>query len=507
MRVRGLIIALLFTTAPAVHAQSAGTFEAAAFGRFTRFDNTLPIQEEMGGGGSLGFYLIRNLAIEAEGAFTSTHDNLSGVRVSNIPLRGRLTYHFPLGGYSSAFRVGAGYVRNLYRKDINFDDNGATAIAGIRWGLSPSYGFRVDATADYVGGPEGNRTDKYINWGAQVGLSIRVGKPPAEPREPQEPRELREPNRDGDNDKDGVFDNVDRCPGTPQGKAVDAGGCAASQLDSDRDRINDEADRCPNTPSSEAVNPEGCSASQKDADNDGIMDTTDRCLNTPAGERADAEGCSDSQKDGDRDGVMNSTDRCLDTPPGEQVDPTGCPAGPRDGDKDGVPDTIDQCPGTPAGDAVNQRGCPRDTDTDGVPDGRDKCPHTPVGQPIDETGCPILFEKGARKVVLRGVTFQTGRATLTPEARDVLRDIATQLVENPEHRVQVSGHTDNTGSRAMNLRLSIARARTVETFLEANGVPRIQITSKGFGPDVPIASNKTAAGRGQNRRVELHRTN
>jgi outer membrane protein OmpA-like peptidoglycan-associated protein len=96
---------------------------------------------------------------------------------------------------------------------------------------------------------------------------------------------------------------------------------------------------------------------------------------------------------------------------------------------------------------------------------------------------------------------------LTPEARDVLRDIATQLVENPEYRVQVSGHTDNTGSRAMNLRLSIARARTVETFLEANGVPRIQITSKGFGPDVPIASNKTAAGRGQNRRVELHRTN
>jgi outer membrane protein OmpA-like peptidoglycan-associated protein len=584
MRVRGLIIALLFTTAPAVHAQSAGTFEAAAFGRFTRFDNTLPIQEEIGGGGSLGFYLIRNLAIEAEGAFTSTHDNFSGVRVSNIPLRGRLTYHFPLGGYSSAFRVGAGYVRNLYRKDINFDDNGATAIAGIRWGLSPSYGFRVDATADYVGGPEGNRTDKYINWGAQVGLSIRVGKPPAEPREPpepREPREPREPNRDGDNDKDGVFDNVDRCPNTPEGKAVDAGGCAASQLDSDRDRVNDEADRCPNTPSSEAVNAEGCSTSQKDADNDGVMDTADRCLNTPAGERADAEGCSDSQKDGDRDGVMNIADRCPDTPPGEQVDPAGCPVGGRDSDKDGVADgmdqcpgspmgepvnqrgcprdtdsdgvpdlrdrcpstpvgqhidqagcpilfeagarkpdggpgdsdndgvvdTIDQCPGTPAGDPVNPRGCPRDTDTDGVPDGRDKCLHTPVGQPIDETGCPILFEKGARKVVLRGVTFRTGKAMLTPEARDVLRDIATQLVENPEYRVQVSGHTDNTGSRAMNLRLSIARARTVETFLEANGVPRIQITSKGFGPDVPIASNKTAAGRGQNRRVELHRTN
>jgi OOP family OmpA-OmpF porin len=105
------------------------------------------------------------------------------------------------------------------------------------------------------------------------------------------------------------------------------------------------------------------------------------------------------------------------------------------------------------------------------------------------------------------VTFQTGRATLTPEARDVLRDIAGQLVENPQYRVQISGHTDNTGRRATNLRLSIARARTVETFLEANGVPRAQVTSKGFGSAVPIAPNTTAAGRAQNRRVELHRTN
>jgi OOP family OmpA-OmpF porin len=159
------------------------------------------------------------------------------------------------------------------------------------------------------------------------------------------------------------------------------------------------------------------------------------------------------------------------------------------------------------GETVNPRGCTRDTDGDGVPDGRDQCGSTPLGEKIDESGCPVLFKKGARSVILRGVTFQTGRATLTPDARDVLRDIAGQLVENPEYRIQVSGHTDNTGSRAANLRLSLARARTVETFLEANGVPPRQLTSKGFGPDVPISSNKTAAGRSQNRRVELNRTN
>jgi OmpA-OmpF porin, OOP family len=288
---------------------------------------------------------------------------------------------------------------------------------------------------------------------------------------------------------------------------VDAAGCAASQLDSDRDRVNDELDRCPNTPAGESVDTSGCAAGQKDADKDGIGDPGDRCPGTPAGERADAEGCSPSQKDDDKDGVMNAADRCADSRPGEPVDPAGCPVGPRDSDRDGVADTADLCPNTPAGEAVNASGCPRDSDTDGVSDARDRCPSTPTGQPIDENGCPILFQKGARSVVLRGVTFQTGKATLTPAARAVLRDIATQLVENPEYRVQISGHTDNIGSRAVNMRLSLARARTVETFLEANGVPLRQVSSKGFGPDVPITSNKTAAGRAKNRRVELVRTN
>jgi OOP family OmpA-OmpF porin len=158
---------------------------------------------------------------------------------------------------------------------------------------------------------------------------------------------------------------------------------------------------------------------------------------------------------------------------------------------------------------VTPSGCPvrRDSDGDGVHDGIDLCPNTPKGETVNQNGCTILFQKQARTVILRGVNFQTGKAILTPEARDVLRDIAGQLVENPQYRVQISGHTDNTGRRATNLRLSIARARAVETFLEANGVPRAQVTSKGFGPDVPIASNKTAAGRAKNRRVELVRTN
>ncbi|MGZ8399606.1 MAG: outer membrane beta-barrel protein, partial [Gemmatimonadales bacterium] len=173
MRVRGITLVLLLTTASVASAQS---FEITGFGRFTRFDDTLRIQEELGGGGSLGFYLLPILALEAEGAYTKTHSNVTGLPVSNIPLRGRLSLNIPIGGHASRIRIGAGYVRNLYRESVNFDDNGFTGIFGVRFGLSPSYGFRVDGTADYVKSPEGGRTDAYVNWGAQAGLSLMLGR-------------------------------------------------------------------------------------------------------------------------------------------------------------------------------------------------------------------------------------------------------------------------------------------------------------------------------------------
>ena len=491
MRVRGLTLALLITAATAASAQTAGSYELNGFGRYTRFDNALGPENKFGGGGSLGFFMFSNLALEAEGAYTQTTDALAN-SIANIPLRARLSYHIPLGGNASSIRMGAGYVRNLYRKSVNTDDNGFTGIIGLRLGLTPTIGFRMDGTADYFRNLGAGRVN-YVNWGGQTGLSFVFGNGGG--------------NRD--KDKDGVLDNADRCPGTPSGKAVDSSGCTPSQLDGDHDRVNDELDRCPNTPSGESVSAEGCSVGQTDADHDGVGDTTDRCPRTAAGERVNSDGCADSQRDEDGDGVLNNADTCPNTRFGDPVDAAGCSGGQRDSDKDGVADANDQCPNTPAGEAVNLRGCSgeKDADQDGVSDGRDKCPNTPAGQAADANGCPILFQKGARSVILRGVTFQTGRATLTPEARVILKDIAEQLVENPQYRVQISGHTDNTGSRAKNLRLSIARARTVETFLEANGVPLAQVTSKGFGPDVPIAPNTTAGDRAKNRRVEINRTN
>lgn len=496
MRVRGLTVALLITTATVAGAQSSGTFEITGFGRYTRYDDALAMQEGASGGGSLGFYPIRNLAFEAEGAYSESHSNLTGVGITNIPLRGRLTYHVPLGGYGSALRVGAGYVRNMYRKDVSFDDNGATGIVGFRWGLSSTFGFRVDATADYVPSPDADRADEYINWGAQVGLSLRVGAPA----------------KSKDRDQDLVLDTNDSCPNTAIGKSVDANGCAANQKDGDRDAVNDELDRCPDTGTGERVDPEGCSASQKDDDRDGVFNLVDQCPHTMTAESANGSGCGPSQRDEDRDGISDATDQCPNTPAGEAVNLRGCFME-RDSDGDNVPDKRDRCPNTPAGVSADASGCTillpdeRDTDGDGVPDRRDSCPGTLKSEAADAKGCPILFHKGARSVVLRGVTFLPGRATLTPQAREILRDVASQLVENPQYRVQISGHTDSQGTRLKNLKLSLARARTVETFLEANGVPPTQVTAKGFGPDVPVASNKTATGRAKNRRVELNRTN
>jgi len=534
MRVHGLTTALLFLTAPATMvAQAAGSFELTGFGRYTRYDSTLAIQEGASGGGSLGFYPIRNLAIEAEGAYTRSHSTVSGIGITNIPLRGRLTYHIPLGGFSSALRVGAGYVHNLYRDGVSFDDPGFTGVLGFRWGLSPSFGFKVDGTADYIRNPDADRTDEYINWGAQVGLTLRVGGKSKGPK---------------DHDKDGVADLKDSCPNTVPGKAVDAYGCASNQKDADRDGVTDEMDRCPDTGAGESVDTSGCAASQKDDDKDGVSNLVDQCANTSAAETANSSGCAPSQRDNDQDGVSDSIDQCPNTPAGDAVNTRGCfmerdtdgdnvpdgrdrcpntPSGvtadangctiviadERDTDADGVPDRLDRCPNTPKGAAADAKGCTiavpddRDADGDGVPNSRDRCPDTPKADAADANGCTILFHKGTRSVILRGVTFLPSRATLTPEAREILRDVAAQLVENPQYKVQVSGHTDIRGTRARNLRLSLARARTVETFLEANGVPPTQVTAKGFGPDVPIASNKTAAGRAKNRRVELNRTN
>ena len=118
----------------------------------------------------------------------------------------------------------------------------------------------------------------------------------------------------------------------------------------------------------------------------------------------------------------------------------------------------------------------------------------------------LMMETRRTRLTLRGVNFELGKAVLLPISRDILEEVARSLVANPTVRVEVAGHTDSTGPRAVNERLSLARAESVKAFLVENGVAGDRMTVQGYASTQPVASNRTASGRAQNRRVELRRT-
>lgn len=128
----------------------------------------------------------------------------------------------------------------------------------------------------------------------------------------------------GDEDQDGVLNDVDACPDTPAGEPVYSNGCSDSETDDDGDGVVNSNDQCPNTSTGASVDVEGCADAQKDTDADGLTDDVDACPGTPAGEQVDTFGCSESQKDDDNDGVSNDVDTCPNTPSGETVNEVGC---------------------------------------------------------------------------------------------------------------------------------------------------------------------------------------
>ena len=193
-----------------------------------------------------------------------------------------------------------------------------------------------------------------------------------------------------DTDLDGISDDLDQCPGTPEGSAVDSNGCSTSQVDTDGDGVTDDKDQCADTLEGETVDENGCSTSQVDSDGDGVTDDIDQCADTLEGETVDENGCSTSQVDSDGDGVTDDKDQCAQTLEGETVDENGCTPGDNDGDGDGVENTKDECPNTPSGETVDANGCStsqKDSDGDGVDDDIDTCPGTPSGDIVDANGC------------------------------------------------------------------------------------------------------------------------
>src|SRR5690554_1315001 len=255
-------------------------------------------------------------------------------------------------------------------------------------------------------------------------------------------------------------------------------------IDTDGDGIPDHLDECPEVPGLAEFN--GC----PDTDGDGIPDHLDECPNTPG--LPEFNGCPDT----DGDGIPDHLDECPTVAGLPEFN--GCP----DTDGDGVPDHLDKCPNE-AGPKENN-GCPwPDRDGDGVPDHLDECPDVPGT--IANNGCPEVTVEVIKQLndFSKTILFDLGKSTIRKESYAVLQSIADIMKEYPKAKFEIEGHTDSTGSLQLNERLSKARAASVKDYLTTIGMEASRLTSEGYGPSRPIATNKTAAGRQQNRRVEI----
>ncbi|PWK20410.1 OmpA family protein [Xanthomarina spongicola] len=255
--------------------------------------------------------------------------------------------------------------------------------------------------------------------------------------------------------------------------------------DTDGDGIYDREDACPEVAGLAEFN--GC----PDTDGDGIEDSKDDCPNEAG--LAEFNGCPDT----DGDGIPDNLDECPTVAGPKELN--GCP----DTDGDGIADKDDKCPNE-AGPAANN-GCPwPDRDGDGVIDKDDLCPD--IAGTVANDGCPELPEavKKALNAYAKTILFDTGKATIKDQSAGVLQNIIGILNEYPNANFNIEGHTDSVGSEALNEKLSQERASSVMNYLITNGVASDRLNAKGYGESRPIDSNKTKAGRANNRRVEIN---
>lgn len=345
-----------------------------------------------------------------------------------------------------------------------------------------------------------------------------------------------------DKDKDGIPDKKDACPETPG--ILEFNGCP----DKDGDHTADKDDLCPDI----AGLPEfhGC----PDRDHDAIMDSEDACPDIAG--LPEFKGCPDT----DADSIMDKEDDCPTEKGLRQF--KGCP----DRDGDGVMDKIDFCPDKP-GPASNDgcpekklslmdaqgnvlrtsKGREDDSFTfDELPsdesvifklEGVDSdtlneikvvvggIPRKALRDPKDKLFRFIILNPDANKLKKEGendvaiklsqqeaevlkkafnnLEFASAKDIIKPESFSSLDELAGLMAKKPNWRLKISGHTDNQGQAAVNLKLSQKRAEAVKKYLMSKGIAADRFKVEWFGSTKPIADNKTEAGRQKNRRVEM----
>jgi outer membrane protein OmpA-like peptidoglycan-associated protein len=250
----------------------------------------------------------------------------------------------------------------------------------------------------------------------------------------------------GDRDGDGIKDNVDKCPDTPEDKDgfQDSDGCP--DPDNDNDRILDVSDECP-------------------------MDPEDR------DKFEDEDGCPES--DNDKDGILDRADKC----PNDPEDPDGW-------------DSLDGCPDP-------------DNDADGILDVNDLCPFEPetMNGYADNDGCPDEEQVrvvGDKIVLDDSVHFFVNSAVIRKVSHPLLQRLTKLVAEHPEYtHISVEGHADERGPEDFNRKLSEDRAKSVMEFMVKAGIARERLSYQGFGASKPLVDKKNEYAWLLNRRVEF----
>ena len=324
-------------------------------------------------------------------------------------------------------------------------DLGANAMIGIEFGKAFITARYSRGFSNFYKSSEDGRTFKHMVVGATVGVFL--GKP------------VQVVPRIKDNDRDGITDLVDNCP-AEKGTLLTQG-CP----DKDGDVVADKEDRCPENAGS--LKYLGCPI--PDTDKDSINDDEDSCPQAF--------------------GLLKYK---------------GCPI--PDSDQDGVNDEVDQCPGLFG--VQMHDGCPvPDKDNDGVNDDEDKCPS--VEGMKENEGCPEIKKEIIKKVDFAAskIQFKILSTLILPESYKVLDDIVLILIENPDLKVLIEGHTSIDGSPELNLKLSQERADNVKKYLESKGVDSARLKAEGFGTSKPLNNSKNESEIALNRRVEIKLSN
>jgi len=175
--------------------------------------------------------------------------------------------------------------------------------------------------------------------------------------------------------------------------------------------------------------------------------------------------------------------------------------------------------GAVEGDVSNLK---KDSDGDGVGDLFDKCPNTPAGTKVDGSGCelpkpevvmapaPKMEEKVSKedmavvRAAIKNLNFETNKTVIKASSFQYLDKLADLMASKPSSKLSLKGYTDSQGQSARNLELSTGRATAIKDYLVQKGIDGSRITAEGFGAANPVATNRTAAGRAKNRRVEFN---